>query len=236
MCWRPAPATPAYLADGTHRLYVGPPPEDPEGRSQHYHCFCSLVWAAKQQHEMLHKRRDRCLGAKVKVELDHCLGQSPARCDSGNDLAALQSAQTLQAEDVENELRDWEHQWRGHLVQQQRQRDDIAGGLTMWQAKQRTHTRFEAMLNNVYGSHRNYIHFMVHGAYLLDERKLPPPVIPVEATLAPKVHVPADVASSASHAIPLSRPRCKDSGFRANSSYTTFNLLVTIHVNTLHRK
>ena len=131
MRWRPAPATPAYLADGTPRLYVGPPPEDPEGRSKHYQCFCSLVCAARQQHEMLHKPRDPCLGAKVEVELDHYFGQSHARFDSGNDLAALQSAQTLQAEDVENELRDWEHQWRGHLVQQQRQRDDIAGGLTM---------------------------------------------------------------------------------------------------------
>jgi hypothetical protein len=125
---------------------------------------------------------------------------------------------------------------RGRQVQRDRQVADMTGGLSMWQAKQRTHTRFEAMLNNVYGSHRNYIHFMAHGAYLLDERKLPPPVIPVEATLAPKVHGPADVASSASHAIPLSRPRYLDSGFRANSSYTTFNLLTTIRVCTLHRR
>ena len=236
MHWRPAPATPAYLADGTPRLYVGPPPEDPEGRSNHYQCFCSLVWAAKQQHEMLHTHRDRCLGAKVAVELDHYLGQSHARFDSGNDLAALQSAQTLQAEDVEEELRNWEHRWRGLQAQQQRQIEDMSDGFAMWQAKQRTHTRFEAMLNNVYGSYRNYIHFMVHGSYLLDERKLPPPVIPVEATLAPKVHGPADVASSASHAIPLARPRCKASGFRANSSYTTFYLLVAIRVSTLHLK
>ncbi len=91
----PDPKNPSLIADGTPRLYVGPPPEDPEGRSKHYQCFCSLVWAAQQQHEMLHRQRDRCLGAKAVVELAHDLGQSHARCDSGNDLATLQSAQTL---------------------------------------------------------------------------------------------------------------------------------------------
>jgi hypothetical protein len=31
------------------------------------------------------------------------------------------------------------------------------------------------MLNNDYGSRKNFVHFMAHGAYLLDDRKLPPP-------------------------------------------------------------
>ena len=120
-------------------------------------------------------------------------------------------------------------------MQRKRQIEDtLVGSASMTQAKQRTHSRFEAMLTNACGSRQNYTHFMVHAVYLLDERKLPPPVISVEAAFAASVHGGAAAASSRSHPIPPSRPRYLDSGLRGSSSYNTFKLIIIIRVCALH--
>ncbi len=225
MRWRPAPAVPANLADGTPRLYVGPPPEDPEGRSKHYQCFCSLVWGARLQREPLHAKRakDLYLEAENKHQqhvLEHGIQPDQEDCDeTGPSFLALLGEQTLKKEDVVNDVSLWESQWKRELMQRQRELQDTVDGVSTCTAKQRTQSRFHAMMNNAYGSRKNYIHFMTHGAYLLNSRHLSPPLISVEAAEAAASNGGAHESTSRIHPLQKRRPRFMNPGKRSEQRY-----------------
>jgi hypothetical protein len=179
--WSPRPVKRLKRADGTW-LKEGPPPDDTEGKREHYERFCSLVWVARLQHNMLHDQRDSWLKDKALKDMnsstaEHQLPGAPHEVDVIVDaFDVMLSTTELTEEDVTYHMRVWQREWEG--TQRERARtlyDREVSGLNAHKANARARSRFDAMLNNDYGSRKNCIHFMVHGAYLLDERKLPPP-------------------------------------------------------------
>jgi hypothetical protein len=207
----PDPESPSLIADGTPRFYVGAPPTDAEGQHMHYECFCSLLWGARHQHDSLHAKRAEALYNKAQVKhtqhiLEHGIQPDQEDCDeTGSSFLALLLEQTLKKEDVVHDVCRWELQWRRSPVQRQHEQQDMKRGISMWNAKARTHNRFNAMLTNGYGSRINYIHFMTHGAYWLESRHLPPPCI--EAAAAVTRNVGAYESTSRIHPLPKPRPR-----------------------------
>jgi hypothetical protein len=221
----PDPEKPSVTADCTPRFYVGAPPTDAEGQHKHYQCFCSLVWGAKLQHDALHAKREDYLYKKAQAKhtqhvLEHGIQPDQEDCDeTGPSFLALLGEQTLKKEDVVNDVSLWESEWKGALMQRQRELQDMVEGISTCTAKQRTQSRFHAMMNNAYGSRKNYIHFMTHGAYLLNSRHLPPPLISVEAAEAAASNGGAHESTSRIHPAPKWRPRYMDPGKRSDKRY-----------------
>jgi hypothetical protein len=219
----PDPKKPSLIADGTPRFYVGAPPTDAEGQHMHYECFCSLLWGARHQHDSLHAKRAEALYNKAQVKhtqhiLEHGIQPDQEDCDeTGSSFLALLLEQTLKKEDVVNDVYHWELQWRRSPVQRQHEQQDTMRGISTWNAKARTRNRFNAMLTNGYGSRNNYIHFMTHGAYLLESRHLPPPCI--EAAAAVTRNVGAYESTSRIHPLPKPRPRFMNPGKRSEQRY-----------------
>ena len=197
MGWSPRPVKRLKRADGTW-LKEGPPPDDTEGKREHYERFCSLVWVARLQHNMLHDRRGSCLEDKALKDMnssvaEHQLPGAPHEVDVIVDaFDVMLSTTKLTEQDVTDHLAVWKREWEG--TQRERARtlyDREVNRYNASKAYTRARSRFDAMLNNDYGSRRNFVHFMVHGTYLLDERKLPPP--------RPSTEYAADASAFAEH-------------------------------------
>ena len=85
MVWLDRPVKRRKRADGTC-FHEGPPLDDTEGKREHYARFCSLVWGARLQHNMLHDRRSMYLHDKALSDMnssvaEHQLPGAPREVD-----------------------------------------------------------------------------------------------------------------------------------------------------------
>jgi hypothetical protein len=123
--WSPRPVKRLKRADGTW-LKEGPPPDDTEGKREHYERFCSLVWVARLQHNMLHDRRDSCLKDKALKDMnssaaEHQLPGAPHEVDVIADaFDVMLSTTKLTEEEVLDLIAVWERGWKGSQRERER--------------------------------------------------------------------------------------------------------------------